>query len=446
MSSSLKAGVGRSDVTPALGTRLGGYGTKDRPAESVHDPLHSTALVLERPPAKAAVISLDWLMIDEEDTETIRRGVHERTGIDPHAVTVCAIQTHTAPCTHTSWGWGGKEARYVAEALGKIIDSVAAADEALQPARVGIATTDSQVGVNRRGILKDSNTAFIADPHGQYDPTMTVLRFESDGGPIATLVHYGAHNTAMGQLRVVSRDWAGVMIDRVEQLTGAPVMFVNGAVGDVGPRVNFLRNGDFSAGVGDGPLAAMEVGFRAATDAMRAHQSIKEFRGDLPLQTVSREIELPHAPLPEVSEARRQLADAEATKDQWGAPMRDYMYWRAVLDAHDKPPRSTRTFHQTITRVGPVVLVPFPGEPFAGIVLRVRRFSPFAYTLCASTTNGSLGYFVTREARHRGGYEVQSSRGNGPYLLAENIDDVLVTENLNLLDELAGHEKSGVFR
>ncbi|MBZ0172351.1 MAG: hypothetical protein K8E66_08235, partial [Phycisphaerales bacterium] len=83
--------------------------------------------------------------------------------------------------------------------------------------------------------------------------------------------------------------------------------------------------------------------------------------------------------------------------------------------------------------VGPVALVPLPGEPFAEIVLRLRHRSPVQHTLVASTTNGASGYFVTREARARGGYEVWVARAMGAYLPADNLDDVLVEENLRLL-------------
>jgi hypothetical protein len=40
---------------------------------------------------------------------------------------------------------------------------------------------------------------------------------------------------------------------------------------------------------------------------------------------------------------------------------------------------------------------------------------------------------VTREARARGGYEVWVMRAFSAYLLAENLDDVLVMENMQLL-------------
>ena len=41
----LKAGFGRTDITPELGVRLGGYGVKERPAEEIFDHLHSTTVV-----------------------------------------------------------------------------------------------------------------------------------------------------------------------------------------------------------------------------------------------------------------------------------------------------------------------------------------------------------------------------------------------------------------
>lgn len=93
---------------------------------------------------------------------------------------------------------------------------------------------------------------------------------------------------------------------------------------------------------------------------------------------------------------------------------------------------------RTITRLGPLALVPFPGRPFAEIVLRLRQASPFAYTLCASTSCGNNGYFVTRESLHRGGYENWVDKALGAYLLADGIDDVLVESNLKLLRALMG--------
>jgi hypothetical protein len=329
----------------------------------------------------------------------------------------------------TAWGWGDKDTAYLRTAVPKVVAAVVQAQAALQPARVGIGTTQSDVGINRREIMPDHTIGLGFNPWGPYDPEMTVLRFVGEQGPIATLVHYGAHPTAAGPVRSVSRDWPGVMMDRLEKITRAPVLFVNGAVGDVAPRTNI------HGAVGDGFPAVFEVGYRAASDAYRAYTAVKEFR-DLELAVHVAEIQLPHAPLPDKAQAEQNLAAAAPHREQWGAGMANYRYWQAVLEAHARPPQSSRRFCQVLLRLGPVVFVPFAGEPFAEIVLRLRHASPFQHTLCASTTNGTHGYYVSRESRPRGGYEVWVARAYGAHLFADNIDDVLVEENLKLLREL----------
>ena len=230
------------------------------------------------------------------------------------------------------------------------------------------------------------------------------------------------------------------MKDRIEPQIGAPVLFLNGAIGDVGPRTNVIKRGTrLSAGGGDGIESVREVGYRAATDAIRALVSIREFRSDLPLDVLVEDIFLPYAPLTPLDEARQALEKWAPRKDEWGHPMAEYRHNQAVIEAHTRPLLDGRSFKQTLIRLGPLAVIPMPGEMFAGISLRIRENSPFPYSLCCSVSNGSLSYLPTREARHRGGYETWVGRAAGPYLLADTIDDALVSENLRLLDKMAGN-------
>jgi len=137
-----------------------------------------------------------------------------------------------------------------------------------------------------------------------------------------------------------------------------------------------------------------------------------------------------------LADAEQELAKWAPRKDEWGSPMCEYMHNRAVVEAHKQPLLKGRQFAQTITVIGPLAIVPMPGEIFSGISLRIRAGSPLQHTLCCSVSNGSLAYLPTREARHRGGYETWVGRGCGAYLLADNIDDALVTENLKLLRKI----------
>lgn len=434
----LEAGFGRTDITPELGVRLGGYGVQERPAEEILDHLHSTTMVLRQNGNLAVVINLDWICIEEYLADRMRSGINQRTGIAKDHISVCTTHSHSVPNTLNFWGWGNCEMEYVNAVMPEIIRSVDLAIENLQEVEVGFATTESLVGVNRRGIREDGTTAFIADPDGSFDPTMTVARFRNKSGKeIGIIVHYGAHGTAMGCNRLVSRDWNGVMKNRIEPQFKAPVMFLNGAIGDVGPRTNTLIDGkDLSAGTGDGVEAVREVGYRAATDAIRALISVREWRGDLELKLLVEDIFIPYAPIISQEEAKQAVAKWEPHKDEWGTGMCEYTYNSEVVKAHQKPLLKGRNFTQIITVLGPLAIVPMPGEMFAGISLRIRHGSPFQYTLCCSVSNGSLAYLPTREARHRGGYETWVGRGVSPYLLADNIDDALVEQNLKLLRKI----------
>ncbi len=76
--------------------------------------------------------------------------------------------------------------------------------------------------------------------------------------------------------------------------------------------------------------------------------------------------------------------------------MMNYKHWQAVIEAHSGTPHTGKSYHQRLIQLGPVALVPIPGEPFAEIVLRLRHYSPYQHTLCLSTSCGNIGYFPTR--------------------------------------------------
>lgn len=437
----LRAGVARRDITPEIGTVLFGY-PNQRHAETVDDGLNVTALFLCSDDCNACIVSLDWCLIDETEVAKLRAAISQTTNLAPENITFHATHTHSGPVTIDCWGWGKRDEKYLDFARPRIVEAVAQAGSTLVPARVGIGKIQTGIGVNRREVTLDGSVTLGFNEWGPRDTDMTVLRFERAGSTqtgstqagstpstLATIVHAGAHATSRGADPAISRDWPGVMMDRVEQLTSAPVVFLNGAFGDVAPRTTI-------GGVtGDAAKAAREVGLRAAFDAMTAWREIKEFR-DLDLQTHSATLPLSLGDLPAREIAEKEFAQYAGQENAKGAGEAEWHYWNAVLQAHDAPRQTAREWPQSITRLGPIVFVPFAGEIFSEIALRLKRDSPFAYTLCLGTSNGAHGYYVTRDARARGGYEVWVAKAYGAYLLDENIDDVLVQENLKLLQAL----------
>ena len=85
--------------------------------------------------------------------------------------------------------------------------------------------------------------------------------------------------------------------------------------------------------------------------------------------------------------------------------------------------------------IGPVAFVPCPFEAFVEIGLRLRRHSPYGYTLSLCNTHGCFAYMPTLGDVERGGYEVWHFllAMRTTYPLPRNTDDYWVTQNLSLL-------------
>ncbi len=168
---------------------LMGYPDPDRKAESVHDPLQANALVLKQGETTAVLISLTICILEDADVEAIRQGIQEQTGIDAESIGVSTIQTHSAPCTMTCWGWCDKDETYVDLVVSQSIKAAVKASQNLKKIQVGFGKTECDVGVNRRVILPDHSVGLGYNRWGIYDPEMSVVCFQSADSLLATLIH-----------------------------------------------------------------------------------------------------------------------------------------------------------------------------------------------------------------------------------------------------------------
>jgi hypothetical protein len=132
------------------------------------------------------------------------------------------------------------------------------------------------VGVNRRQITLDGEVILGQNPWGIFNKEMTVISFkEPNGDPIGVIVNYGCHGTSAGNGLEVTRDWSGVMVDMLEKELGCPAALLVGNLGDAGPRV--------PDGSTVGNIPYMEgLGKTAGTDALRAYNTIKEYKYHVP--------------------------------------------------------------------------------------------------------------------------------------------------------------------
>lgn len=431
-------GSGKAIISPKLGTRLYGYPT-NRFAATIHDDLTATAIAVSDGTVSAALVTLTVCSVPATICQRITKLVEEKTGIK-HLI-LSATHTHSGPPLTSTPGWGDADNSYIEDIfVPGVVKAICDAATSMEDAKMGIGQIETRTGINRREIKQNGSVALGRNTQGPYDPRMRVITFVSaadEKKTLGTIIHFGAHGTAAGgpyPESPVTRDWSGVMTDRIEWITDAPCAFLNGAIGDVAPR-DFNRYKKSGAQILNTIDQAMEVGGMAAVDASEALKGITAFF--TPSVAVSTgDINLTYEPLPSLEEAKANyelLAQADPND-----PMKAYERnrWQKVIEAADKEPETALSYQQTLVKIGPVVFVPHPFEIFTMISLRLDKFSPVEHTLSMSNANGTNGYFPNKEEIARGGYEIWSSRYRYAYLLSEDADTELINQNLELIKKM----------
>ena len=420
-------GVGRENITPELGALLFGYnGSMD--SRTVHDDLTVTAAAFQYGEVKAMIISASLCLINTELSDEIRELAGNAAGILPENIILAATHTHSGPSVQNYEGWGVVNRDYCDNILiPQCVKAARKAADSMKPSRFGVGAAESRIGVNRRQFIKDGRIMLGQNPWGVYDPTMTVAAFKGlDGSPIVNIVHYGAHCTAHGANHEISRDWSGVMTDRLEKESGAVTLFINGAQGDTGPR---LSNG----GTVGAPEYTAEIGFLAAVDAIKIYKSIRTYR-DTDCAILSGEIRIPFEPLMALDEAQRLLSGYESVPEH-NLGRRIYMTLCEIVDLHKYGESSKSDFvmKQSFIRIGNTVFAPLPFEVFSEISLRLRAFASYENVLLIGCANGDNSYLPTQDQLCRGGYEVDMFLWNHPHRLPDDADSRIVNAYLKIM-------------
>ena len=432
--SDLSLGTGRRIITPKVGGHLAGYGW-DVFSNSIHDDLTITAFSFSQGNDRFILISATVCLIGNEVFKAITSGIFEKYGVPEEKVMIAAIHTHSGPYTYTTVGWGEKDEEYCNEILiPKALEAVSDALESERTVEVGISSIESKIGINRREYGPDGEVILGQNPWGHFDPEMTVVSFRGvEGSNVANIIHYGCHATASGTNHEVTRDWPGPMIDRLEKETGAITIFLNGAAGDVGPRIS---NGKTT---GDGDVSyAMELGNYAALDACSAFKQIKKYRKEN-MQSVFGKIKIKYEELPSYEKAKELYADVPNMRipyDNMRAHITDH--YKKIIEFYESgAERENDTeINMSILKIGDIVIVPFGFELFSEIARRIKIYSKYEHTLVAGYVNESLDYLPSLDQIPRGGYEVFMFKTKGIYNLQDDTEKALIEQTLELMDKL----------
>jgi hypothetical protein len=367
----LQAGAATVDITPPLGHPMWGYGDRrDKPCEGVLDPLKARALVLAVGDERLALVSLDLGRAPPRaSTEAIRAQVKKEAGVSQ--IFLAGSHTHHGPVIEVD-DWPTRESSYVHALEGKLAGVIAEAAHNLRPARLGVGSHEEALNRNRHS----------KRPGAPVDRELCVLRIEGvDGKPIATAVNFAAHATMTERsVRKFSADWPGAMAALVEQETGAPCLFLQGAAGDLSARP--------PAGV-HGPA---EFGKTVGQAALR----------------VAKEIQF--EPAESTTYAAAEDDFSFPTRIDLGNPavftlVASQAFYPALISSYEREYRTgVRPHLSTALLDGKIGIVGVSGEFFCGHSLSLKRRARLEHLFFVGYCNDYQQYFPTIEAASEGGY------------------------------------------
>jgi hypothetical protein len=401
----IRVGVAEADLTPAIPRPLAGFiGQVRTPFVGVDTPCMARALTVASASGRVTILTADLLLINAR----LAGAVVERAGLRPDQVYFTSSHTHGGP---GGWGEhplemlvaGAYDPAYFETLANQLADVVKRSKGAAEPAELGF------VQVQARG--RQSNRV---DPSLPTHDALSALVFRPavapDGTPpLAILAVFGAHATVSHPVPPrLGGDYPAALVAELKKQTGArSVLFASGAVGDASPARPKAPSQRRSAEA---------LGKLLAGDLLAALPSAR-FARDVEVGNLRLAVDLPPVRLPFFAPKLRF------------SPL--LTWWIA-----------DRRTHLHALRLGPAVLVGFPGDYSGHLADRlVESTRPTGLATVATSFDGDFrGYLVSEPVfREKACYETRWMSFYGPWT-GEYFNDLA----RRMVERLAGGPTSSI--
>jgi neutral ceramidase len=230
----LKAGWAKVNITPEKPGPMAGYGKRrGKFYEAVHDSVYIRTVIVDNGMTKAAIVTADMLIVPPNITARVKE-LLPPTGFTFGQIYFGAIHSH-----NSLGGWyntitgklfaGPYDAAVVENVSQAIIRSIHDAKKNLQPSTVAFGEVKDTADIKNRLVGKE----------GIVDPWVRNLQFSGADGKKALISSYAAHSTVLNAKTMeLSRDWAGALVDDLENGEADFAVYMAGAVGSMAPIEN----------------------------------------------------------------------------------------------------------------------------------------------------------------------------------------------------------------
>ncbi len=460
----IEAGFSRLEITPPLGTLMGGHPGVKR-SQGVLDHLFCRAMAVKSGDSVVVFISVDLLFLHEETVSVARAAIEKELAIPSGRVFLSATHTHSGPLTTDLFG-ACKDRDYVDVLPEKLVSACRQALDNMQPSRMGLSKANVPgIAFNARFIMKDGSIEThpqkgnpdIVAAEGPTDDELLAMHFhDAQGELLGALVNFANHPQFLGRRDArISADYPGRIEQHLRRLVSdkAVVLFGNGACGNICP-VNAQDTENIELGE-----TWLDRTGKILADNFESVFTAANLETETEIRATTRLARIPIRDIPEssIAVAKQFLKeDSSENEDTEAVVLSDYgtetevgkkfsikqylqtQSWQRqecadLMALADERARSaTETCEISVVAIGNNAIVMVPFELFVEFGLEIKARSPFRNTMIIELANGYSGYVPTKEAFSRpGGYETLTLRSSK---LAPEAGDIVVAETLAICD------------
>jgi neutral ceramidase len=211
----------------------------------VADKIYHRVIAMDSGETQFYLISSDLCLFSPVVYDEVAAELRKDLGIESRQIWWSVTHTHAAPevgppsmykalLGRSDHDW---DREYTARIKSSLIEAVKKARSTLEPARIAFGQGIALANINRRAKDPEGNVSLGLNPDGPADRQIGLIRLERPGGAlIALIVNYAMHGTVLsGKNTLIGGDAPGTVSAYLEQKVGAPVLYVNGAAGDMAP-------------------------------------------------------------------------------------------------------------------------------------------------------------------------------------------------------------------
>lgn len=449
-----KAGAAVIDITPLQLPVLVNGGMTSRSVDKIKTRIHARAVALTDGRTQLAIVVVDTCMMGRPFLDEVKALAAKRTGIPADRLLISAVHTHSTPSVVGCLGTE-PDPVYVPFLRGKLVEVIAAAQAAMEPARVGCAVANAAPFTALRQWLRRPDRV-VEDPFGNLtvranmhaganwdnvtgesgpeDPDLMLIAFQArDGRPLAVLANFSMHYFSD---RDISADYFGLFCEGLRariapQPPAGKSAFVglmsHGCSGDIWRRDYTRPAREWNA-----KLTIEEYTNALLDVAVRAYRTIR------------------YSDPADVAMAEQRMTLARRVPDK------QRLEWaqRIVTAMGSRPPKTLAEVYareqilldkepaiEVVTqalRIGTIGIATTSCETYAVTGLKIKAASPLVPTMVIELANGADGYIPPPEQHLFGGYNTWPARSAGLEVTAE---PKVAETAIGLLEKVSGRAR-----